>query len=68
MEEKKEVQEIQEEVVRISVRNLVEFILREGDLDRVEPRIGRLCCLAGGFTERFKGRWEADIMRKCLCR
>ena len=28
MEEKKEVQEIQEEVVRISVRNLVEFILR----------------------------------------
>lgn len=27
MEEKKEVQEIQEEVVRISVRNLVEFIL-----------------------------------------
>ena len=39
MEEKKEVQEIQEEVVRISVRNLVEFILREGDLDN--RQIGR---------------------------
>ena len=53
MEEKKEVQEIQEEVVRISVRNLVEFILREGDLDnRQGGTADREAMLLGGRIHR----------------
>ena len=51
MEEKKEVQEIQEEVVRISVRNLVEFILREGDLDNRQGGTAE----SGGYAA-----WRAD--------
>ncbi len=50
---KKEVQEIQEEVVRISVRNLVEFILREGDLDnRQGGTADREAMLLGGRIHR----------------
>ena len=41
------------ETVKISVRNLVEFILREGDIDqrRTQERIKSRCSLGQGSTE-----------------
>ena len=41
-------------IVRISVRDLVEFVLREGDIDNRKI----------GFTEKYNGRWDRIIMRK----
>ena len=38
-------------VIRISVRNLVEFILRNGDLE-------------SACTEKSRSRWEATIRPK----
>jgi hypothetical protein len=80
MEEKKEVQEIQEEVVRISVRNLVEFILREGDLDnRQGGTADREAMLLGGRIHRkiqksmgagyqAEVKLSCQVQEECLCR
>ena len=57
---------MEEKIIRISVRNLVEFILREGDIDNRKRgcRIKRLCSLVEEFTGRFKDRWDLTIMRR----
>ena len=49
---------MEEKIIRISVRNLVEFILREGDIDN------RKAGLVEEFTGRFKDRWDLTIMRR----
>ena len=46
---------------RISVRNLVEFMCAEGDIDnRNTGRRGQ------GFTGKSSTAWELCIMQKCL--
>ena len=53
-------------IVRISVRDLVEFVLREGDIDN--RKIGMsdkdVMAMGEGFTEKYNGRWDRIIMRK----
>mgnify|MGYP006914990115 CR=1 FL=1 len=52
---------MEKKVVRISVRNLVEFILRSGDLDSgsgVQDK--EAMQKAAVSTAKFKSRWEAS--------
>lgn len=53
-------------IVRISVRDLVEFVLREGDIDNRKIGMSEkmLWLWAEGFTEKYNGRWDRIIMRK----
>lgn len=53
-------------VIRISVRNLVEFILRSGDLtSRSGTAADKEAMLkAAAFTERSRNRWAAPIRQK----
>ena len=55
------------ETVKISVRNLVEFILREGDIDlRRTAGADKEQSLGQGSTERSKDRWDRITMQKYL--
>lgn len=54
-------------VVRISVRNLVEFILRSGDLDNREDLLTeKQCRRAADCTEKYRAGWEAITERRSL--
>lgn len=51
--------------VRISVRNLVEFILRSGDLDNRRGAGDKEAMLKGaGFTEKYKAGWAVNTELK----
>ena len=54
--------------IRISVRNLVEFVLRSGDLDNRRSQGGkkRLCRRGAGCTERSRNAWERITVQKLL--
>ena len=52
-------------VVRISVRNLVEFILRSGDLDNRRGSADKEAMLKGSRLHR-KARWEVITGQKFL--
>ena len=52
--------------VRISVRNLVEFILRSGDIDdRRQGSPENAMQEAAGFIERFRAEWAALTGQRC---
>lgn len=54
-------------IVRISVRDLVEFVLREGDIDNRKIGMSDKDDYGygqEGFTEKYNGRWDRIIMRK----
>lgn len=52
-------------VIRISVRNLVEFILRNGDLESGGTAGDKEAMLKGSAcTEKYRSRWEATIRPK----
>ena len=54
-------------VVRISVRNLVEFILRSGDLDNRGGSSDREAMQkAADCTEKYRAGWEAITERRSL--
>lgn len=57
-----------EKVIRISVRNLVEFILREGDIDNRTAGMQdkEVMQLEAEFTGKFRDRWDRIIMQKWL--
>ena len=50
-------------VIRISVRNLVEFILREGEQE--EFWMPKPCRWVERSIERFSEAWVRDITRRC---
>ena len=57
---------MERELIKISVRELVEFILRTGDIDN---RIGgkkdaEVCLPVPESIEKFKRAWDRIIMRK----
>lgn len=52
-------------VIRISVRNMVEFILRNGDLESGGTAGDKEAMLKGSRrTEKSRSRWEATIRPK----
>lgn len=54
-------------VVRISVRNLVEFILRSGILTTGEDLLTeKQCRRAADCTEKYRAGWEAITERRFL--
>ena len=57
---------MESQVIRISVRNLVEFILREGDIDRrVAGGMDKDAMLQGAESiEKYRSGWVPLIMRK----
>lgn len=59
--------ETEKRVIRISVRNLVEFVMRSGDLDNRRLTGARKGRDAGGKPHpigRSRSRWEPDIRQK----
>ena len=51
--------------IRISVRNLVEFVLRSGDIDnRRSGNAQKDAMLAGGSTGRSRNGWDPDTWRR----
>lgn len=51
--------------VRISVRNLVEFIMRSGNLDNRRGSMDKEAMQKGAdSTERYRNRWEAAIWQR----
>ena len=56
----------EETIIRISVRSLVEFILREGDIDnRVSGSMEKDAMLLGGkYTAKYKAVWERITQRR----
>ena len=54
-------------IVRISVRDLVEFVLREGDIDNRKIGMSDKDVMAMGrkaSQKNYNGRWDRIIMRK----
>ncbi len=51
------------EQIKISVRNLVEFILRSGDIDN---RYGKAAQKAAGYTGKSKSRWAPPTSPRWL--
>ena len=52
-------------LVRISVRNLVEFVMRSGDLDdRRTAGARKEAMQAGASTGRSNGAWGRDIRQR----
>ena len=54
-------------IVRISVRDLVEFVLREGDIDNRKIGMSDKRCYGYGrkaSQKKYNGRWDRIIMRK----
>ena len=51
--------DLEQPVIRISVRNLVEFILRAGDIDNRIASTDK-----AESTGRFKSRWVRIIMQR----
>ena len=62
----KKIEKNEKGVIKISVRDLVEFILREGDIDNRHGRgASAEAMLAGeGSTERSRSGWAAITMRR----
>lgn len=57
--------DLEQPVIRISVRNLVEFILRAGDIDnRIASTDKDTMQLEAESTGRFKSRWVRIIMQR----
>lgn len=57
--------DLEQPVIRISVRNLVEFILRAGDIDnRIASTDKDTMQLGSRTTGRFKSRWVRIIMQR----
>lgn len=51
--------------VKISVRNLVEFILRSGDIDnRIATQDKDAMQMGASFTARFRNGWGPLIIRR----
>lgn len=58
---------MEQPLVKISVRNLVEFIMRSGDIDnRIAGADKDAMLLGGRYTARFKGGWERTIMQRSV--
>lgn len=57
--------EKEQPLIRISVRNLVEFILRSGDIDnRIAAADKDAMLLGERFTVRSNAEWELITMRR----
>ena len=57
--------DLEQPVIRISVRSLVEFILRGGDIDnRIAGTDKDAMLLGARSTGRSSGRWVLTIMQR----
>ena len=59
--------EMDNPVTRISVRNLVEFILQGGDLDNRRGTIDKDAMLKGSCIGRFRNKWAETTEQRLLC-
>ena len=60
----KKIEKNEKGVIKISVRDLVEFILREGDIAMDAVLLRRRCLPGEGSTERSRSGWAAITMRR----
>lgn len=62
----KKIEKNEKGVIKISVRDLVEFILREGDIDNRHGRGASAEAMLAGeeSTERSRSGWAAITMRR----